>query len=146
MRSGRSADTFRAVRSDLQQVTRLAESVSQLLRRHDRASLAVRPNSYEPTLAESIAMALLELDRIAGPSETLPPFASDFLNRRLAKRLLVRYPAEQLAVEFNRRLTGAFGRLRMPGADSGNRSDLERLNSLLLDLESALLQPRRAER
>lgn len=87
-----------------------------------------------------MARALLELDRLTGEPQSLPRFASEFLNRRLTKRLLERYSAAQLSSELERRIARALDLIY------GNRQLLEPLRSILLDLESALLQGRPVER
>lgn len=116
-----------------QEVAELGRSVRARLDKVDQKALALRPNSFEPTIAESIAMALLELERVE--AEALPSFASEFLNRRLMRRLIERYPAGALTVELDRRLTVALNRM-----DRGNGNALARLRSLLLDLESVLMR------
>jgi hypothetical protein len=125
-------------------VNALAKDVLDLLHRADPKGLKVKPNSYEPTAAESVAMALLHLDRITSEarieSGTLPTFATDFLNRRLSKRLLVRYHGADLPAEFERRLTNALERLADSRGTGRSRPALERIHRLLTDLESALLQ------
>lgn len=131
-----------------QEVNDLAREVQELLLQLDRKGLQVKPNSYEPTVAESVALALLELDRIASEARfefrTLPIFASDFLNRRLSKRLLDRYQGADLAAEFERRLTEALQRLTNSSAGGRSGHALERIHRLLTDLESALLQRQRS--
>lgn len=125
-----------------QEVNVLARDVRELLLQLDPKGLQLKPNSYEPTLAESVALALLELDRIASEARfefgTLPIFARDFLNRRLSKRLLDRYQGADLAAEFERRLTDALQRLTNRGAGDRSGPALERIRCLLTDLESAL--------
>jgi len=123
-----------------EEVQGLAERVEELLRHVDRRALRLKPNSAEPTVAESLALSMLELDRIASEhrveSRGTPKFASDFLNRRLSRRLLERYPGLVLAAVFNRRLHEV---LQLLASDDG-RQALGRLHSLLTDLEAALVQ------
>jgi hypothetical protein len=130
------------------EVNALARDVRELLLQLDPKGLQLKPNSYEPTVAESVALALLELDRIGSEARnefgTLPLFASDFLNRRLSKRLLDRYHGADLAAEFERRITGALQRLTKSGVGDRSAPALERLHCLLTDLESALLQRQRS--
>jgi hypothetical protein len=127
-----------------EEVNALARDVRELLLQLDPKSLQLKPNSYEPTVAESVALALLELDRIASEARiefgTLPMFASDFLNRRLSKRLLHRYHGADLSAEFERRLTDALQRLTNSRVADGSGPAIERIHRLLTDLESALLQ------
>jgi hypothetical protein len=133
-----------AVGSDrYQEVKAQAHDVGDLLRRLDPRSLRMKPNSYEPTVAGSLALAILELDRIASEARIepgpLPAFARDFLNRRLSRRLLERYHGRELPAEFERRLHDVLERLangRMVNRDG----PLERIRNLLTELESALLQ------
>lgn len=136
------------MRSSAKRVGRLGQSVRALLLRQHPESLLARPNSYEPTVAESVAMVLLELDRIAAGSPTgaasLPPFASEFLNRRLARRLLARYPAAQLASEFERRLAHTFECLTSRPPHGANGGELTKVEGLLIELEATLLQAPRA--
>ena len=119
------------------QVDTLGRDISRLLRGLDPSQLQLKPNSYEPTAAESLALALLELDRIGSDTRPqarqLPAFASDFLNRKLTKRLLDRYRGRALAAEFERRLDDVLGRI-------GEGTGLNRVHDLLTDLELALLQ------
>ena len=126
------------------QVEALARDVQDLLHRIGPESLQLKPNSYEPTVAESLALALLELDRITSEPRSelgaVPTFASDFLNRRLSKRLLDRYHGPDLSVEFERRLMDSLERLASNRGAGREGSALERVHRLLSDLESALLQ------
>ena len=120
-----------------EEVDNLGQDIGALLRRLDSAQLQHKPNSYEPTAAESLALALLELDRIASETRPqpgqLPSFASDFLNRKLTRRLLDRYRGRALAAEFERRLGDVLERL-------GDGPPLDRVHRLLTELELALLQ------
>ena len=121
-----------------------AQTVSELLRRLDPRSLLLKPNPYEPTIAGSIALALLELDRIASEvrieSGPLPGFARDFLNRRLSRRLLERYHGQELPAEFERRLHDVIERLTNRRLVEKAGPALEQLHHLLIELEAALLQ------
>lgn len=127
-----------------QEVDALARDVRELLKRLDPQSLQLKPNSYEPTVAEFLALASLELDRIASEaraeSGTLPTFASDFLNRRLSKRLLERYQGGELPSEFERRLNDVLQRLTQGRLSNGRGPALARIHRLLTELEAALLQ------
>jgi hypothetical protein len=133
------------MRSDLrQEVGVLARGVGKLLRGLDSASIRSKPNSYEPTLAEFLALAVLELDRIDSgarvESVPVPPFASDFLNRRLSRRLLERYQGLELAAEFERRLGRLLERFNKGRPVDATGPDLQHLHHLLAELESALVQ------
>jgi hypothetical protein len=87
---------------------------------------------------------MLELDRIASEARieprALPVFASDFMNRRLTKRLLERYRGVQLPIEFERRLNDVLRRLTSSRLADGNGPALELIRRLLTELEPALLQ------
>lgn len=133
-------------RDRYKEVDALAQDVGELLRRLDPHSIQVKPNSYEPTVAESLALALVELDRIASgariESGPLPTFARDFLNRRLSKRLLERYPGRELSAEFERRLYDVLERLANGRLVDKAGPALEHIHHLLAELESALVQQR----
>jgi hypothetical protein len=137
--------TVSSVGSDrYQEVIALAKDVRELLQRLDPKGLKAKPNPYEPTAAESVALALLQLDRITSEgrieSGKVPTFAADFLNRRLSRRLLDRYHGADLPAEFERRMTDSLQRLA-DNRDAGRTGpDLERIHRLLTELESALLQ------
>ena len=126
-----------------QEVKALAHDVADLLRRLDPRGLKTKPNSYEPTVAGTLALAMLELDRIASEARIapgpLPAFATDFLNRRLSRRLLERYRGRELPQEFERRLHDVLERLAN-GRLVDRDGPLERIGNLLAELESALLQ------
>lgn len=121
-----------------------AQTVSELLRGLDPRSLQLKPNPYEPTVAGSIALALLELDRIASEaridSGPVPGFARDFLNRRLSRRLLERYQGRELPTEFERRLRDVIERLTNGRLVASGGPALEQLDHLLTELETALMQ------
>ena len=125
-----------------QEVDALAQTVNELLRRLDPRSLPLKPNPYEPTVAASLALALLELDRIASGAQSesgpLPGFARDFLNRRLSRRLLKRYHGRELPAEFERRLHTVIERLTNGRLVAGPA--LAEIDHLLTELESLLLQ------
>jgi hypothetical protein len=127
-----------------QEVDALAQTVSELLRRLDPGSLHLKPNSYEPTVAGSLALALLELDRIASAARIepgpVPGFARDFLNRRLSRRLLERYHGRELPAEFERRLHAVIERLTNGRLVERAGPALEQIHHLLTELESTLLQ------
>jgi hypothetical protein len=127
-----------------QDVIALADDVRELLHRLDPKGLKLKPNSYEPTAAESVALALLQLDRITSEARTesgmVPTFATDFLNRRLSRRLLDRYHGADLPAEFERRMTDSLQRLADNRSAGRTGPDLERIHHLLTELESALLQ------
>lgn len=133
------------VRDDRYQVIEaMAREVRGLLVSRNPKTLNIKPNPYEPTAAQSVALALLELDRLASEplidSDKVPPFASDFLKRRLSRRLLDRYNTAELAAELDRRLSSALERLAN-GSPAGARDQgLERIHRLVADLHSALLQ------
>ena len=126
------------------EVQALARDVQGLLRRLDPKSLQLKPNSYEPTVGESLALALLGLDRIASDErvdlETAPTFATDYLNRRLSKRLLERYRGRDLPAEFERRLADVLRTLAKDGPARENAPALAWIHRFLIDLESVLLQ------
>lgn len=143
-------DSVSAVGRDrYQDVNALAQDVRELLRGLDPHSVQSKPNSYEPTIAESLALALLELDRITSEaridSGLVPRFAIDFLNRRLSKRLLERYHGQELRTEFERRLHEVLERLANARLVDGPGAALDRIHQLLAELESALLQRRNSD-
>lgn len=121
-----------------------AQGVKEVLVRLDPKVLLQKPNSFEPTIGESVARSLLELDRIAFQarvvSGTLPVFASDFLNRRLSRQLLLRYRGPELAAEFERRLDEVLRSInRGPAGDTAGHA-LDNLDRLLTELEATLVQ------
>jgi hypothetical protein len=144
MCSGCAGDSVSVVRPDrYKEVNSLAREVRELLLERDPKDFGLKPNSYEPTVAQSVALALLELDRIASEPrsrlEALPTFVSDFLNRHLSKRLLDRYSAADLPSEFDRRLTDVLRGLASSPLAGRDGAVLDRIHRLLCDLESALL-------
>jgi hypothetical protein len=118
-------------RTRSREVLELGTVIAGLMRDLDPGHLRER------TTAEAVAAALLEMDRAATEPRldvaTLPSFASDFLSRRLIRRLLDRYPARELPAEFGRRFSAVVDRL---GKDDAR--DLERLYLALSDLRTAL--------
>ena len=131
-----------------QDVAAHAQTVSELLRGLDPRTLLLKPNPYEPTVAGSLALALLELDRIASQVRIepwpLPVFARDFLNRRLSSRLLERYQGRELSAEFERRLHDVIKRLTDGRLVATAGPALGQIHHLLTELELALLQGHRS--
>lgn len=96
------------------------------------------PNA--PTVGELIGLLLMDLDLPSSPSANglgfLPEFATEFINKRLARRLIERYKDRDLAAEFDRRFAVAQSLVTQ------NRAELEsalgRIESRLGELEAAL--------
>ena len=102
--------------------------------------LTWRSSPNAPTVAELVGLLLMDLDLLSSHSPReqafLPEFATEFMNKRLARRLTERYKDRDLVGEFDRRFAIAQS---MTGKD---RAELEpaigRIRSRLKELEAVL--------
>jgi hypothetical protein len=73
--------------------------------------LAFRRSPNAPTVGEIIGLLLMDLDLLSSRSQDargiMPEFATAFMNKRLARRLIERYGDRDLAAEFDRRFAVA---------------------------------------
>lgn len=118
----------------------LHEGVRNCLLQIEPKRLAYRRSPNAPTVGEMIGLLLMDLDLLSSRSQDargiLPEFATDFMNKRLARRLTERYKDRDLAAEFDRRFAVAQNLV------SEDRIELEptlaRIGSRLGELEAAL--------
>ena len=138
---GQTAPYLRIVQTDRYlELTAVQDGLRKVLPLIDRDRLGARARPDKPTVGELIALALLELDRLSSDRQVrtraLPTFANDFLNRRLARRLMDRYSVQDLAAEFDRRFATALKAISQATGDDGLDPVLERLRATLAELES----------
>ncbi|TMB93266.1 MAG: hypothetical protein E6J40_15430 [Chloroflexi bacterium] len=102
--------------------------------------LAWRRTAKAATVGELIGLLLMDLDLLSSPSANglgfLPEFAMEFINKRLARRLIERYKDGDLAAEFDRRFAVARSLVTQDRAEL--ESALGRIGSRLGELEAAL--------
>ena len=118
----------------------LHEGIRECLVQIEPRRLAWRRSPTAPTVGELIGLLLMDLDLLSSRSQNgrglLPEFATEFMNKRLARRLTERYKDRDLAAEFDRRFATAKNLV------SEDRAELEpalaRIGSRLGELEAAL--------
>jgi hypothetical protein len=85
--------------------------VVQILTALETGTDVWRQSPDRATVRELIASMLLDLDSISARAEVgrypLPAFATDFISRRLARKLAARYTGRDLGTEFDRRFAAA---------------------------------------
>jgi len=117
----------------------LHKGIQTCLQQIEPQRLAWRRTPNQPTVGELIGLLLMDLDLLSSPSDghgLLPEFATEFINKRLARRLIERYRERDLAAEFDRRFAVARSLITQ------NRAELEsalgRIGSRLEELQAAL--------
>jgi hypothetical protein len=124
------------------------------LRRQCRRLLSrIRPGQVEwsgpdgQTIGELIGLVLIDLDRLSSRDrirENAPaPFAVEFMDKRLARRLAAKYSLDVVAVEIDRRFAAAIA-LGPALRDASFGQVLTRLESRLVELATVLAAGRLA--
>ena|SRR5437660_752343 len=118
----------------------LHKGIRKCLLQIEPERLAWRRTANAATVGELIGLLLMDLDLLSSPSTNglgfLPEFAMEFINKRLARRLIERYKDGDLAAEFDRRFTVARSLVTQDRAEL--ESALGRIGSRLGELEAAL--------
>jgi len=118
----------------------LHKGIRKCLLQIEPQRLAWQRTSNAPTVGELIGLLLMDLDLLSSPSAKglgfLPEFATEFINKRLARRLIQRYKDRDLAAEFDRRFAVAQSLVTQDPAEL--ESALGRIGSRLGELEAAL--------
>jgi hypothetical protein len=99
------------------------------------------PGPNRHSVEELIGLVLIDLDRLSSRDrirEKAPaPFAVEFMDKRLARRLSAKYPVEAAGVEIDRRFAAAI--VLGPGTrDASFGQVLTRLESRVVELATAL--------
>lgn len=141
MRSCWGAQYVGAVHTDRRAALEaLHKGVRDCLPRVEPTRLAWRRSRNSPTVAELIGLLLMDLDLLSSrplsDRDSLPEFATEFMNKRLARRLAERHRYRDLAVEFDRRFAAA---KNLVTADQAEFAPiLGRLRSRLEELDATL--------
>jgi len=118
----------------------LHKGIRQCLLQIEPQRLAWRRTANAPTVGELIGLLLMDLDLLSSPAPDgrgfLPEFATEFINKRLARKLIERYKDRDLAAEFDRRFAVAQSLVTQDRAEL--ESALGRIGSRLVELEAAL--------
>ena len=118
----------------------LHKGIRKCLLQVEPQRLACQRNANAPTVGELIGLLLMDLDLLSSPSANgrgfLPEFATEFIDKRLARRLIDRYKDRDLTAEFDRRFAVAQGLVTQDRAEL--ESALGRIGSRLRELEAAL--------
>jgi hypothetical protein len=120
----------------------LQEGVQAILALMEPDCLAWRPAPSGSTAGEIVGLMLLDLDQLSSRPQTgrypLPGFATEFIHKRLARRLADRYLVSGLEGEFDRRFAAARNVLIGGAGAEGLDPILERLKVRVTDLKAAL--------
>ena len=120
----------------------LHEDVRQAVSMVQPERLTWRPVAKGPTVAELMGLLLLDLDGLSsGPQNgryPLPPFATEYMNKRLARRLTDRYPLQDLQAEFDRRFAAARDAVVEGRDGDALETVVERMDVRLTEIRSAL--------
>ena len=102
------------------------------------------PASDGISIGELLGLILIDLDRLSSRDPSAPaPFAVAFMDKRLARRLAVKYPPEALGDEIDRRFAAVTATTES-GTEPQFGRRLEKLNDRLGELSSALKRQRRS--
>ena len=117
----------------------LQKDACECLPRAHSGRLAWRRSSTSPTVGELIGLLLMDLDLLGsqrGSGWGSPPeYATEFMNKRLARRLANRYRGRDLVAEFDRRFAAAI----RPDSDGEEVAPvLARMRASLDELQASL--------